>query len=281
MLFSPGSRPAMMQKAARAGADALIFDLEDSVAPAARIDARKHVRDVLGEAGPPVFVRVNHPSTGETAADLEALAGDRVHGVILPKADTAEDVRALDRLLDPVAKRLPRPIAIVPMVESCLALRNAFEVANASERVAASVFASAEEGDFIVDLGGRWTPEGQAMLYPRSRHVCESRAAGIEALVDGVFMNLEDDEALRRECALARTLGYTGKMAIHPRQVAIMNEAFTPGAAEIEHARALIAAYREAAAKGQGALQFRGMMVDYANVRRAERIVAIAARLAG
>lgn len=127
----------------------------------------------------------------------------------------------------------------------------------------------------MVDLGGRWTPGGEAFLYPRSKLVCDARAAGIGWPLDGVFMNLRDDEALRRECRLARALGYTGKMAIHPRQIPVIHETFTPSEMEVEYSRGLVAAFREAEAGGQGAVQFRGMMVDYANVKRAERILAL------
>lgn len=280
LLFSPGIRPDMMEKAPRSGADALIFDLEDSVPRNMRKEARKHVAEALLRPDlPPVFVRVNHPSTGETQADLDALAPGRLEGIILPKAETAADVTFLDALLLPLEKRLnlePETITLIPLVESCLGLRFCYEMAAAAPRVRSLAFSSGEEGDFMVDLGGHWTPEGQAFLYPRSKLVCDARAAGIEYPLDGVFMNLKDDEALRRECRLARTLGYTGKMAIHPRQISVIHEVFTPSAEEIGYSRGLVAAFREAEAGGRGAVQFRGMMVDYANVKRAERILALA-----
>lgn len=269
----------MMEKAPRSGADALIFDLEDSVPRNMRKEARQHVGDALERAGnPPVFVRVNHPSTGETEADLDALAPSRIEGVILPKAEKVAEVVLLDSLLLSLEKRLgvePGTLTLIPLVESCRGLRFCYEMATAAPRVRSLAFSSGEEGDFMVDLGGRWTPGGEAFLYPRSKLVCDARAAGIGWPLDGVFMNLRDDEALRRECRLARALGYTGKMAIHPRQIPVIHETFTPSEMEVEYSRGLVAAFREAEAGGQGAVQFRGMMVDYANVKRAERILAL------
>lgn len=270
----------MMEKGPRSGADALIFDLEDSVPRDMRKEARQHVGEALERAGnPPVFVRVNHPSTGETEADLDALAPSRIEGVILPKAEKAAEVVLLDSLLLSLEKRLgvePETITLIPLVESCRGLRFCYEMATAAPRVRSLAFSSGEEGDFMVDLGGRWTPGGEAFLYPRSKLVCDARAAGIGWPLDGVFMNFKDDEALRQECRLARALGYTGKMAIHPRQIPIIHETFTPSEMEVEYSRGLVAAFREAEAGGQGAVQFRGMMVDYANVKRAERILALA-----
>lgn len=269
----------MMEKAPRSGADALIFDLEDSVPRNMRKEARQHVGDALERAGnPPIFVRVNHPSTGETEADLDALAPSRIEGVILPKAEKVAEVVLLDNLLLSLEKRLgvePGTLTLIPLVESCRGLRFCYEMATAAPRVRSLAFSSGEEGDFMVDLGGRWTPGGEAFLYPRSKLVCDARAAGIGWPLDGVFMNLRDDEALRRECRLARALGYTGKMAIHPRQIPVIHETFTPSEMEVEYSRGLVAAFREAEAGGQGAVQFRGMMVDYANVKRAERILAL------
>ncbi|MEK6709805.1 MAG: CoA ester lyase [Nitrospinota bacterium] len=280
LLFSPGVRPDMMEKAPRSGADALIFDLEDSVPRDRRAEARRHVSEALQRPGNPrVYVRVNHPSTGETEADMEALGAGRAEGVILSKAERPEDVVLLDRLLASLERRLglaPDSLVLIPLVESCLGLRFCYEMATAARRVGSLAFSGGEEGDFMVDLGGRWTPEGHAFLYPRSRLVCEARAAGLGWPLDGVFMNLKDDEALRRECRLVRALGYLGKMAIHPRQIPIIHKVFTPSEEEAEYARGLVAAFREAEAAGRAAVQFRGMMVDYANVKRAERVLAVA-----
>ena len=285
LLFAPGSRPELLAKAQAGNADALIFDLEDSVAAHAKDAARQNVADALA-AGlkKPMYLRINNPQAGDFRADLAVLTQApslaHVAGVVVPKADDARQVQAVAAALRDVESRhgaTEGSLGILPLIETCLGLRNTFEVCRSSPRVCGIALASAEQGDFIVDLGGRWTPRSMALAYPRSKMVVDARAAGIEWIVDGVFMNLKDLDALRTECELARELGCTGKMAIHPTQVEVMHEVFSPSAEEVEYARGLVAAFREGEARGLGAVQYRGMMVDYANVRLAERTLALVA----
>lgn len=278
LLFSPGSSPRMMEKAKRSSADALIFDLEDAVAPHMRSAARAGVAVALNEPQrPAMFVRVNHPSTGEMEADVDAVVNANLFGVVLPKAETADEVARLDAALSRHEERRglrQGQIVVLPLIESGRGLHLAYDIATASSRVAGLAFSSGEEGDFMADIDGQWTPDGVAMLYPRSKTVCETRAAGLRWPVDGVFIRLGDDEALARECRLARAVGFQAKMAIHPQQVAIIHEVFTPSAEEVARHEGVIAAYREAEAAGLGAVQHDGLMIDRANVVRAERILA-------
>jgi citrate lyase subunit beta/citryl-CoA lyase len=284
LLFAPGSRPELLAKAQLGNADALIFDLEDSVPANAKDEARHNIAEALASGlKKPMYLRINNPRAGDFKSDLavleraEGLAN--VMGVILPKADDAQDVQTVASAINTVetlGNIEQGTLAVIPLIETCLGLRNTFELCKASPRVAGICLASAEEGDFMVDLGGRWTPRSAALMYPRSKMVVDARAAGIEWIVDGVFMNLKDLDALRAECLLARELGCTGKMAIHPTQVDVMHEVFSPSAEEIEYAQGLVAAFREGEARGVGAVKFRGMMVDYANVRLAERTLSLA-----
>ncbi len=278
-LFSPAIRPEMMEKAPRSGADALIFDLEDSVPAHLRAEAREHAAEALRREGnPPVFVRVNHPATGEMEADLQAAVSDNLFGVILPKVETDGEVARLDSVLSTLEARAglaPGSVIVLPLLESCRGLHFAYKIATASPRVEGMVFSSGEEGDFMVDIGGNWTPEGEVFLYPRSKLVCETRAAGLDSPIDGVFMNLNEEAALLRECRLARNMGFTGKMAIHPKQIPVIHSVFTPSEEEVEYSRGLIEAFRAAEAEGKAAITFRGMMVDYANLKRAERTLAL------
>jgi citrate lyase subunit beta/citryl-CoA lyase len=284
LLFAPAARPELLAKAQTGKADALIFDLEDSVAAHAKDEARANVAKSLADGlAKPMYLRINNPRAGDHRADIAVLANSaslaNVMGVILPKADDAADVETIARELAEVEKRhglAADSLAIIPLIETCLGLRNTFELCRASPRVRGIALASAEQGDFIVDLGGRWTPASLALAYPRSKMVVDARAAGIEWIVDGVFMNLKDTEALATECRIAREVGCTGKMAIHPTQVDVMHEIFSPSAEELEYARGLIEAHREATAKGIGAVRYNGMMVDYANVRLAERTLSLA-----
>ncbi|HTK03080.1 MAG TPA: CoA ester lyase [Bordetella sp.] len=284
LLFAPGSRPELLEKAQAGAADALIFDLEDSVAHNAKDEARANVAAALaGGLKKPMYLRIQNPRSGDFRADLAVLEKapslDNVMGVIVPKAEletdlleVAEVLASIERARGLAANRL----SVMPLIETCLGLRNTYELCRSTPRVAGAALASAEQGDFMVDLGGRWTPQSLALAYPRSKMVVDARAAGVQWIVDGVFMNLKDLDALRAECLLARELGCTGKMAIHPTQVEIMHEIFSPTAEEIEYARGLLEAFREGEARGLGAVKYRGMMVDYANVRLAERTLTLA-----
>jgi citrate lyase subunit beta/citryl-CoA lyase len=284
LLFAPGSRPELLEKAQGGAADALIFDLEDSVAHNAKDEARANVAGALA-AGlqKPTYLRIQNPRAGDFRGDLAVLEKaptlDNVMGVIVPKAETDTELREVAEVLSGIeAARGLRAnlLSVVPLIETCLGLRNTYELCRATPRVAGVALASAEQGDFMVDLGGRWSPRSLALAYPRSKMVVDARAAGIQWIVDGVFMNLKDLDALRAECLLARELGCTGKMAIHPTQVDIMHEVFSPTQEEIEYARGLLEAFREGEARGLGAVKYRGMMVDYANVRLAERTLSLA-----
>jgi citrate lyase subunit beta/citryl-CoA lyase len=287
LLFAPGSRPELLSKAQLGDADAMIFDLEDSVPLNAKDEARKNIADALA-AGlkKPMFLRISNPRAGDFLADLQVLANAsslvNVAGIVLPKADDADDIQAVAKALKDVEAKhnmQEGTLSVLPLIETCLGLRNGFEIAKASPRVVGMALASAEQGDFMVDLGGRWTPRSLALAYPRSKLVVDARAAGVQWLVDGVFMNLKDTDMLREECLIARELGFVGKMAIHPTQVDVMHAVFSPSELEVAYARGLIAAFRDGEARGVGAVKFEGMMVDYANVRLAERTLALAGAL--
>ncbi len=285
LMFVPGSRPELLAKAQLGSADALIFDLEDSVPLQSKAEARANIQRVLQDGlKKPVFIRVNHPRAGDCQADLNILASAlptlpaMVQGVILPKAENTADIEQLDQWLTEIEVKTGAPkgrLGVLPLVETCLGLRNTFDLARCSSRVSGMSLASAEQGDFMVDLGGRWTPASLALTYPRSKIVVDARAAGLSWLVDGVFMNLSDTAALRTECELARELGFVGKMAIHPNQLPVMHEVFSPTPEEIEYARGLVQAFRQAEQQGVGAVRYQGMMVDYANVRLAERTLSL------
>lgn len=283
LLFAPGSRPELLVKSQAGQSDALIFDLEDSVPRNGKDEARRNIGQVLSDGlRKPMFLRINNPRAGDYLADLAVLATQasrvNVMGVILPKAELTSDIEQVGHALTDIESRFGLPLGslkILPLVETCMGLRNTFDLASVSNRVCGMSLASAEQGDFMVDLGGRWTPQSLALSYPRSKMVVDARAAGLQWLVDGVFMNLQDLDALRTECQIARELGFVGKMAIHPSQVDVMQEVFSPSEVEVEYARGLLEAFAHAEASGLGAVRYRGMMVDYANVRLAQRTLAL------
>ena len=171
-----------------------------------------------------MFLRISNPRAGDFLADLKVLANAsslvNVAGIVLPKADDADDIQALAKALKDVETKhsiQEGTLSILPLIETCLGLRNGFDIAKASPRVIGMALASAEQGDFMVDLGGRWTPRSLALTYPRSKLVVDARAAGVQWLVDGVFMNLKDTDMLREECLIARELGFERSRARRDR----------------------------------------------------------------
>lgn len=280
LLFAPGSRPELFAKAARSGADALVLDLEDAVAPQMKAAARQAVAaELAGRSAAMTFIRVNHPSQGQLAQDLAVLASHAGQAVMAPKISRADELNELDARLSAHERQAgltPGAIGVMVVIESCLGLRNLFDILRHSPRVRGAGLASAEQGDLMVEIGGRWTPDGAAMAYARGRFVCEARAAGAAWLIDGAFMQLNDQPALAHESHIARVHGFTGKIAVHPKQVETLNRAFAPTAKELEQARRLLAAYQEALAHGKGATKVDGLMVDVANARWAEQVLAAA-----
>lgn len=279
VLFAPGNRPELFAKATASLADAVILDLEDAVPLAQRGAAREHVTAELA-ARPDrlTFIRINHPDRGELAADLAVLAGHDNQALMVPKVSEPMQLEEIDRQLAVFEARagLSRDVvSVVPVIETALGVRNAFDILSSFPRVRGAGLASAEQGDLMVELGGQWTPDGEAMSYARGKLVCDGRAARAQWLFDGAFMNLADDVALEGEARLARVMGFTGKVAIHPRQLATINRVFSPTAAEVEYAKAVLTAFWEAEATGRAAVKVRGMMVDYANVRWAEQVLAL------
>lgn len=270
VLFSPGDRPDFMRKAPRSGADTIVFDLEDAVAPDAKDDARVSVVDVLTdddfEPDCEVCVRVNPAGAGQSA-DVAALAGmdGRLDSVMLPKADSIHDVDTLERLMGDRQLTVP----ILALIESAQGVLNAPEIA-AADATDALLFGAE---DLAADIGARRTAEGTEVLYARERVVLAARAAGDDC-IDTVHTDIEDHDGLAEETRFAAQLGYDGKMAIHPGQVGVINDAFTPNQSDIEWAQRVVEAQEEAAASGTGVYRVDGEMIDAPLVAQAERILS-------
>jgi citrate lyase subunit beta/citryl-CoA lyase len=268
VLFTPGDRPEMCRSAPEAGADVLVFDLEDAVAPARKSEARASVRDVLSDPtfDPDAEVCVRVDST-DVAADLEALlgtdAGTRLDGVMLPKVGAPEDVRAL---VDELAT-YDASVPVLALLESASGILAAPEIA-AVPATDALVFGAE---DLAADVGASRTREGTEVLYARERVVLAAAAHDCTA-IDTIVADFEDETALREDAAFAVQLGYDGKLAIHPAQVGPINDAFTPAAEEREWASRVLEAKREADAEGRGVFSVDGEMIDAPLVARAERI---------
>ncbi len=289
----PGSNERFLAKAPSLHADEVFLDLEDAVAESEKGRARELVIAALrgqdfGRAT--VVVRVNGTDTPHYYRDIVDVveqAGDRLHAVMVPKVRTPGDVEMTDKLLAGIelARGLPAgAIGIEAQIEDATGLLACEAIAAASPRMETLIFGpgdySAAVGIPITTIGG--TPEhypGDHLNYVYSRLVVAARAAGIQA-IDGPYGAFDDEDGLRERARLARALGMDGKWTIHPRQIAIVNEVFTPSREEWERAEALLAAYRAAAGEGRGAAMFDGEMIDEANRKMAERL-AEAGRAAG
>ena len=275
VLFSPGDRPELMRKGPGTGADTVVFDLEDAVAPPRKDEARDAVRAVLTdpEFDPDceVCVRVNPVGSG-AETDVRALfsedaeSAERAEGrpdaLMLPKCTGGDDVDALDAL---VPGDTPPVLALV---ESAAGVLHAESIADATA-TDALVFGAE---DLSADVGATRTGEGTEVLYAREHVVIAAGAANVDA-IDTVYTDFSDDEGLRAETGFAIELGYDGKMAIHPSQVAVVNEAFTPAPEQIAWAESVLNAKHEADADGRGVFQVDGEMIDAPLVAQAERIV--------
>ncbi len=286
-MFTPGDRPEMLRKAPSAGADVIVFDLEDAVAPDSKAGAREAVREVLSDPDfdpdCEVCVRVNPTGIAadddlrgvlggsrDGAADDEssaANAAETLDSVMLPKVESADDAETLADLLDERDAEVP----ILALVETAAGILSAESIAGVPE-VDALVFGAE---DLAADIGATRTDEGTEVLHAREHVVLAASAADVDA-IDTVYTDIEDIEGLRAETEFAIELGYDGKMAIHPAQVAPVNEAFTPDPERVEWAERVLAAKREADAEDRGVFRVDGEMVDAPLVTQAERVLAYA-----
>jgi citrate lyase subunit beta/citryl-CoA lyase len=231
LLIMPAHRANMLEKAPQYGADALVFDLEDSVPVAERKAARELAREFIGKhkGSATIYVRVNGLQTGMLEADLDAVVVEGLSDIRLPKSESAEAVRTVDALLAALERDRGLPaggIGICPSLESARGLWFAYEILSSSPRVRSVMCGTAENGDLQTDLGYTWTAQGQEKLCLRSRVVVAARAAGVPHLLDGAFSNVRDLESLRIDCEAARKLGFRGRSVVHPGQIETVNRIF-------------------------------------------------------
>lgn len=273
LLFVPGDRPDRMGKALDSGADALILDLEDAVAPAAKPEARKMVAAFLAEKSHsiPIFVRVNPLDSGLIDLDLDAVVGACPDGIILPKSLNGDDVRLISARLDAMGGK---NIKILPIAsETPAAVFGLGTYAGSSERLIGLTWGAEDLPAAIGaitsrEADGRYTPVYEVV---RTLALMGAHAAGVQA-IDTVFPAFKDSVGLATYAARARRDGFTGMLAIHPAQISIINAAFSPSLEEIAHARAVVALF--AANPGAGALSLEGKMLDAPHLKAAERLLS-------
>lgn len=276
LLFVPGTRQDRFAKAMNAGADAVVFDLEDSVEAGRKPEARALVAEFLATpgAGALRLVRFNAVGTPDGEADVEFFSGAQGYdGVLLPKIDTPGAAEQVARVF---TRRAPSG-AVPPLLlllETPRAILRAAEIAAADAPVAALLFGAE---DFTASLAVERTIDGEELSFARAQIVLAAASVGADA-IDAVCTDLNDADSLRRDCQRACALGFRGKMVIHPRQVDVINDVFTPAAAAVVRARRLIDVYEAARAAGQGVTTVDGRMVELPIVERARRTLALDAK---
>jgi len=282
-LFAPGSKQRVMEKALESEADAVIFDLEDSVALAAKAEARGLVAaqiQAIAETGSPkkgIFVRTNAPDTGLLESDLEAVVRPGLDMIFLPKAETIDAVRDCAAMIERLEKMRglkTESIEICLMIESALGVYRCFELIKASPRVTATCIGSARDGDLQTDLGCAWSIEGVELLYSRSKVLCDTRAAGAYPL-DGVFSDLANEAGLLEDSILSARLGFLGRTPIHPKQIQPIRQAYAVPKEQVAYYQRVVQAFEAAEKQGVGAIQLEGKLVDYAMYARAQRVLAL------
>ena len=277
-LYLPGNEPKYFISAGLHGPDAIILDLEDSVHHAEKDTARLLVRSALRAVdfgAAERMVRINQLPLG--LQDLDEIIPQSPDLILIPKVETAEQIRQVDAAIASVAKqsRVVRPIWLMPILESALGIENAFAIATASERIAGLTIGLE---DYTADLGVVKTPDGGETLYARARVVNAAHAAHVQA-IDSVYGDIADIEGLQRWGEAARAMGFEGMGCLHPSQIEIIHHAFAPSPNELEKAQNIVAAYEDAQAHGLGVVSLGSKMIDAPVVQRALKLVAGATQM--
>ena len=275
-LFAPGNHERRVEKAIGLGADVVILDLEDAVA----VSEKKSTRDLINKTleqprNCAAFVRVNAYDTEFCYGDICSIVSENLDGIVLPKLESLEDLKSVDWLLTNLEKErgLPhRSIDLMPIIETAGGLVNIREMASSDTRVQRLAFGG---GDYTRDLGMGWTLKEDELLPVRSEMVLASRFGKLEPPVDTVFIHIKEHDAFRASCVNILGLGFQGKMCIHPDQVPVTNEIFTPSPDEVRWSKRIISEFGEAEKSGIASIQIDGYFVDYPIVEKAQRTVDI------
>ena len=280
LLFMPADSPRKIAKGATLPADAVIADLEDAVAPSRKHEARSllvHSFQALPEGGPLPCIRINPVNSPFWPDDLLATFAAAPQLYVIPKVESAADLQTVGERLTPLESAAGLPIGTVRLlaiVESAAGVMNLREIAGADPRLAALAFGAE---DFAGDIGAQRTPEGWEVFYARSAVATAAAAFGLQA-IDTVYTDLTDDTGLAAECEAIRKMGFRGKLAVHPRQVEIINRAFTPDLTQVAAARRLIAVFKAHQRAGRGVCVLDGKMVDMPMFRAAQDLLARAGK---
>ena len=283
-MFVPGHRQKMVDKALGLNADAIMLDIEDGVAPNEKDTARRQIAEALGRdrapKSPARFVRINAIGHARMRADVEAVVRSGLDGLVLPKVETADDIRQVESFLserEPALKMARGGVHLLVAIESPRGLLNAPAIAASSPRIVGLMF-GAEDYGREMGLPTKREGEAQDLIYARSALVVAAASAHVQA-VDGVWVDLKDPDGLARFAQQSRRLGFSGMSLIHPSQIDPINATFSPTTEEIDYAKQVLQAFEEANARGDGSIALGGQLIDRPIVERARRTLELAKTL--
>jgi citrate lyase subunit beta/citryl-CoA lyase len=278
VLFVPGNQPDRIKKAAATPADAVIVDLEDAVP----LDKKKIARDVVVEAlqqhgDRKLWVRVNSPDTEWIFEDIEAVTTEGIGGIMVPKLETPDQVAMIyEHILKINQKRTIdlKTFFFIPLIETALSVQNTYRIAESVKMYNDKTILAFGAADFTTDMGINFSSTGEELRYPRARIAIASRAANVLRPLDTPYMiDIKDREGLKNDAQRARDLGFQGKLCVHPIQVEVVNDVFSPDASEIDFAKRVLSAYEAAVKDGKAAVQLDGKFIDPPVVERAKQII--------
>jgi len=285
LVFVPGNRANMLERALDFKADVIMVDLEDSVPPGEKLAARETAREwvpklakAAGRSGRRIMVRVNALDTGLTRDELAALIGPDLSGISIGKSETVWDLRDVDQVITGLETAAGLPagqIKVIPWIENARAVLTALELATCSPRIEAIAFGAE---DYTDAMGVQRTDTGEELEFARATVAVAARAAGIGSL-DTPYVRFRDPEGFRQDIKISRRLGFTGRFAIHPSQIEIINESFGPTSEEVAYANQVVEAWEQAEAQGRGSLSLDGRMIDVPVVKRARNLLALAEQI--
>lgn len=283
LLFVPGIKKKWFEKIPSYHADGVILDLEDSVPLNLKAEARKNVAEaisVLSSQGVKVFVRINKGLKEFDMEDLQAVVQQGLTGIVLPKPDGPEEIERLSDCVSVLEADNHIPVGttfFIPILETARSMQLAYEIA-CCERVIGITGLSAKNGDAARALGYQWTPEGLETLYLRSRVVMSARAAGVSP-IGGLWQDVHNLDGLKENALFNRQLGFEGELVLHPSNISILNEVYSPSDEEIAYYSGMIKAFERAEQNGETAIMYEGEHVDYAHVKTAKEVLASVDRM--
>ena len=274
-LYTPGIKLELATKAEKYNPDSIIIDLEDTVPPDLKISVRHDVAELIPELPNSPLIRVNNDEK-YLEDDLRAVVTPNTRGILLPKAETIDNLAKVDAIMTECEEKLGlegNSVVLILLIESALGVVRCFELSSFSKRVQSVAFGSAEDGDLQGDLGCSFSIDGPELLYARSRVLLEARAAGLPYVLDGAFSGIDDLQGFEEDCALSKRLGYEGRTLVHPSQIEPAKKIYSISEEEASYYSRVIKEFEAASSKGNASIKVEGKLIDYAMYNKAKSLV--------